>query len=98
MIEKYKKNHLDKPHICKKENEEKFHYCTKTCPSCGYICQVNFGHEGFHYIKEHGQMINSVFLSNNSEMVLTQTDSTRLKFYKGQTGKTFTCRKNNILK
>ncbi|KAH3761864.1 E3 ubiquitin-protein ligase [Pelomyxa schiedti] len=45
------------------------HRCKHSCPTCGYICELNFGHPGKH-AAAHGNMIKTQFVSSGKDIDL----------------------------
>ena len=54
-----KKSH-DGGHSCNSNS----HTCDKRCPLCLYFCDLEYGHNGLHRLDNHGNMVNTVFVSD----------------------------------
>jgi hypothetical protein len=54
------------PHI-HSETAGLIHQCGEPCPSCGYFCTLEHGHDGMHDTP-HGNMRNTYFVSNEENV------------------------------
>ncbi|KZW03814.1 hypothetical protein EXIGLDRAFT_4132 [Exidia glandulosa HHB12029] len=43
-------------HVHDIQSAKPFHYCTEICPSCGYVCNLPFGHPQREHETAHGSM------------------------------------------
>jgi len=83
-------------HSCGKSK----HYCTTKCPCCFIICNLEYGHDGLHDVKQHGPMINSYFITNAGASIKEveiqyfhpkSNQQRSMKFFENQDGTKFTC-------
>eukprot|EP00884_Botryococcus_braunii_P007870 jgi/Botrbrau1/17084/Bobra.0611s0002.1 len=69
--------HNSDPHV--------LHYCGHQCPSCQYMCSLQFGHTGPH-ATQHGNMVSTVFVSEDKDI-----DVGPRKYVQGESGIAETC-------